>query len=276
MNADHLARLDIMGNARVYIIAPNAERLPKVSGMFHPEMKEWIGMTEDRHILVVDDDVELRELVMRYLGQNGFHMTGVGDAHAMRHHLAAQQVDLILLDIMLPGEDGLSLARGLREHGGPPVIMLSARSEPVDRIVGLEVGADDYLAKPFDHRELLARVRAVLRRAQMPTQAGRLFRFGPCVLDRETRRLIRNGEHLPLSGAEYALLMAFVDHPDKILSRDRLVELLRGYDRSPFDRMVDVRVTRLRRRIEPDLAHPVYIRTVRGEGYLFTPSGQSV
>ncbi len=232
-------------------------------------------MMEERHILVVDDDIELRELVMRYLGQNGFQTAGVGDGQAMQAYLSSRPVDLILLDIMLPGEDGLSLARGLREHGGPPVIMLSARGESVDRIVGLEVGADDYLAKPFDHRELLARVRAVLRRAQIPAQAGRLFRFGPCVLDRETRHLTRNGETLPLSGAEYALLLAFVDHPDQILSRDRLVDLLRGYDRSPFDRMVDVRVTRLRRRIEPDQARPVYIRTVRGEGYLFTPSGRA-
>lgn len=232
-------------------------------------------MTEEQHILVVDDDAGLRELVMRYLGQNGFIMAGVGDAHGMRRHLTDQPVDLILLDIMLPGEDGLSVARGLREHGGPPVIMLSARGDAVDRIVGLEVGADDYLSKPFDHRELLARVRAVLRRAQTPPQSGRLFRFGPCVLDRETRRLSRNGETIPLLGAEYSLLTAFVDHPDQVLSRDRLVDLLRGYDRSPFDRMVDVRVTRLRRRIEPDPAHPVYIRTVRGEGYLFTPSGQA-
>lgn len=227
-------------------------------------------MTENLNILIVDDDVALRELVMRYLGQNGFQMSGVGDAVAMRQYLAEHSVDLILLDIMLPGEDGLSVARGLRGLGGPPVIMLSARGDAVDRIVGLEVGADDYLAKPFDHRELLARVRAVLRRTPIP-QNGRLFRFGPWVLDRETHRLSHNGEVVPLSGAEYALLKAFVDHPEQILSRDQLVDLLRGYDRSPFDRMVDVRVTRLRRRIEPDPTRPVYIRTIRGEGYQFTP-----
>ena len=132
-------------------------------------------MTDARqHILVVDDDAGLRELVVRYLVGNGYHATGAGDAVAMRQHLERHPVDLILLDIMLPGEDGLTIARRLREHGGPPVIMLSARSEPVDRIVGLEVGADDYLPKPFDHRELLARVRAVLRRVQTPAQSGRL------------------------------------------------------------------------------------------------------
>lgn len=233
-------------------------------------------MTEHRHILVVDDDTVLRDLVMRYLGQNGYQTVGAGDGQAMRQHLSSQPVDLVLLDIMLPGEDGLSLARGLREHGGPPVIMLSARGEAVDRIVGLEVGADDYLAKPFDHRELLARVRAVLRRSQAAPRAGRLFRFGPYVLDRDKRHLNRNGEAVDLSGAEYALLVTFADHPEQILSRDRLVDLLRGYDRSPFDRMVDVRVTRLRRHIEVDPTHPVYIRTVRGEGYLFTPSGQEL
>ena len=241
--------------------------------VFHIEMKGPLGMEKEKNILVVDDDIGLRELVMRYLGQNGFCMAGAGDAQEMRRHLGAHPVDLILLDIMLPGEDGLSLARWVRARGGPPVIMLSARGDAVDRIVGLEVGADDYLSKPFDHRELLARVRAVLRRAQTLPQTGKLFRFGPCILDRETHRLSRNGEVIPLSGAEYSLLTAFVDHPDRILSRDYLVDLLRGYDRDPFDRMVDVRVTRLRRRIEADPARPVYIRTVRGEGYLFTPNG---
>jgi DNA-binding response OmpR family regulator len=231
-------------------------------------------MTDDRpHILVVDDDVHLRELILRYLRQNGFAAEGVADGGAMHGHLAAHPVDLILLDLMLPGEDGLVLARALREHGGPPVIILSARSEVVDRIVGLEVGADDYLAKPFDHRELLARIRAVLRRAQVPDKPDQLVRFGACVLDRKMRRLTRNGALVALSGAEYSLLKVFSEHPGQILSRDRLVDLLRGYERAPFDRMVDVRVTRLRRKIEPDPAHPVFIRTVREEGYQFTPRG---
>ncbi|NWG31175.1 MAG: response regulator [Rhodocyclaceae bacterium] len=224
-------------------------------------------------ILVVDDDEGLRDLLVRYLNDNGYAATGVGDGMAMRSHLLTHPVDLILLDVMLPGEDGLSLARGLSGAGAPAIIMLSARGEEVDRIVGLEVGADDYLPKPFSHRELLARIAAVLRRRQPVVETGRIRRFGPFVVDVEARRLTRNGEEIGLSGAEYALLRVLLDHPDRVLSRDALVELLKGYERAPFDRMVDVRVTRLRRKIEQDPAHPVYLRTVWGEGYLFSPRG---
>jgi DNA-binding winged helix-turn-helix (wHTH) protein len=151
--------------------------------------------------------------------------------------------------------------------------MLSARGEEVDRIVGLEVGADDYLPKPFSHRELLARVAAVLRRRQPAAASGRIRRFGPFEVDLEAHRLTRNGEEVDLSGAEFALLKVLIENPDRVLGRDALVELLKGYERAPFDRMVDVRVTRLRRKIEPDPAHPVYLRTVWGEGYLFSPGG---
>jgi len=234
-------------------------------------------MTAERSkVLVVDDDEGLRDLLVRYLGDNGYAATGVGDGAAMKVHLMTHAVDLILLDVMLPGEDGLTLARGLNATQGgntPAIIMLSARGEEVDRIVGLEVGADDYLPKPFSHRELLARVAAVLRRRQPPLESGRVRRFGAFVVDTETRRLSRNGEEIPLSGAEFALLKTLLDNPDRVLSRDALVELLKGYDRAPFDRMVDVRVTRLRRKIEADPTHPVFLRTVWGEGYLFSPRG---
>jgi DNA-binding response OmpR family regulator len=231
-------------------------------------------MAESRsRILVVDDDEGLRELLVRYLSDNGHEAAGVADGRAMKQHLAAHPVDLILLDVMLPGEDGLSLARDLGTHGGPPIIMLSARGEEVDRIVGLEVGADDYLPKPFSHRELLARVAAVLRRRQPAAASGRIRRFGPFEVDLEAHRLTRNGEEVDVSGAEFALLKVLIENPDRVLSRDALVELLKGYDRAPFDRMVDVRVTRLRRKIEPDPAHPIYLRTVWGEGYLFSPGG---
>ena len=222
-------------------------------------------------ILVVDDDEGLRELLVRYLSDNGYQACAVGDGAAMRRHLATHPVDLLLLDVMLPGEDGLSIARSLSAQGAPPIIMLSARGEEVDRIVGLEVGADDYLPKPFSHRELLARVAAVLRRRHTPAAPGRLRHFGPYEVDLETRRLTRNGEEIELSGAEFKLLAVLLDHPDRVLSRDALIDLLKGQERAPFDRMVDVRVTRLRRRIEPDPAHPVYLRTVWGEGYLFSP-----
>ncbi|MDT3736460.1 MAG: response regulator [Denitratisoma sp.] len=224
-------------------------------------------------ILVVDDDEGLRELLVRYLSDNGYEAAGVGDGQAMKRHLSSHPVDLLLLDVMLPGEDGLTLARDLGTHGGPPIIMLSARGEEVDRIVGLEVGADDYLPKPFSHRELLARVAAVLRRRQPVAAAGRLRRFGPFEVDLEAHRLTRNGEEVDVSGAEFALLKVLIENPDRVLSRDALVELLKGYERAPFDRMVDVRVTRLRRKIEPDPAHPVYLRTIWGEGYLFSPGG---
>ena len=232
-------------------------------------------MTHARsHLLVVDDDEALRELLVRYLADNGYAVVGVADGEAMKRHLACQAVDLVLLDVMLPGEDGLSLARTLSAQGGPAIIMLSARGQEVDRIVGLEVGADDYLPKPFSHRELLARVAAVLRRHQPPADSrGRLRRFGPYTADLESHRLTRNGEEVALSGAEFALLKVLLDHPDRVLSRDTLVDLLKGYERAPFDRMVDVRVTRLRRKIEADPARPVYLRTVWGEGYLFSPRG---
>ena len=234
-------------------------------------------MTAERsRVLVVDDDEGLRELLVRYLGDNGYAATGVGDGMAMQAHLLTHPVDLILLDVMLPGKDGLALARDLnavQNGSAPAIIMLSARGEEVDRIVGLEVGADDYLPKPFSHRELLARIAAVLRRRQPAPETGRIRRFGPYVVDIEAHRLTRNGEEVSLSGAEFALLRILLDHPDRVLSRDALVELLKGYERAPFDRMVDVRVTRLRRKIENDPAHPVYLRTVWGEGYLFAPRG---
>lgn len=231
-------------------------------------------MTGSRsRILVVDDDEGLRELLVRYLSDNGYEAAAVGEGGAMRRHLATQPVDLILLDVMLPGEDGLSLARALSAEGSPAIIMLSARGEEVDRIVGLEVGADDYLPKPFSHRELLARVAAVLRRRRTPVAPGRFRHFGPFEVDVEARRLTRNGADVELSGAEFSLLKVLSENPDRVLSRDALVELLKGYERAPFDRMVDVRVTRLRRKIEADPAHPVYLRTIWGEGYLFAPAG---
>jgi two-component system, OmpR family, phosphate regulon response regulator OmpR len=224
---------------------------------------------------VVDDDEGLRDLLVRYLSDNGYAAAGVGDGKAMKRHLASQPVDLLLLDVMLPGEDGLSLARALGSApDAPAIIMLSARGLEVDRIVGLEVGADDYLPKPFSHRELLARVAAVLRRRKRTAEPrGRLRRFGPFTVDLDAHRLTRNGDEVALSGAEFALLEVLLEHPDRVLSRDRLVELLEGHERGSFDRMVDVRVTRLRRKIEVDPARPVFLRTVWGIGYLFAPRG---
>ncbi len=231
------------------------------------------------HILVVDDDPDLLELLRSYLGSNGFSVAVAADGVAMRAELAARAPDAIVLDLMLPGEDGLSLTRALRANSQVPILMLSARGEELDRVIGLEVGADDYLAKPFGPRELLARLRALLRRGQgaagTPTAEPTLARFGPYNLDTLGHRLFKDGVELSLTSAEYDLLAALVAHPNRVLSRDTLVDMLRGYDRDPFDRSIDNRVTRLRRKIEADPAAPTYIRTVRGEGYLFNPKGSA-
>lgn len=243
-------------------------------------------------VLIVDDDPALRALLEEYLSANGFRVAAVGDGPALRSALAHGLPDAIVLDLMLPGEDGLALTRHVRTLSNLPILMLSARGEEMDRVIGLEVGADDYLAKPFGPRELLARLRALLRRGQgvgagsgsaTPganwADPGAPANFGPAdrlfALDTAGRRLLRGGAEIHLTGAEFDLLAAFVARPNRVLSRDVLIDLLKGYDRDPFDRSIDIRVTRLRRKIEDDPAAPAYIRTVRGEGYLFNPRGGS-
>lgn len=232
-------------------------------------------LSPSEHLLVVDDDPQLRELLARYLGEQGFRVSAVADARGMDALLAREQPDLIILDLMLPGEDGLSIARRLRANNHIPIIMLSARGEEVDRIVGLEVGADDYLPKPFNPRELLARIRAVLRRPNQQHDASKdlVHRFGQFELNIERRSLKRAGTEQNLTAGEFALLRVLVEHPNQVLSRDRLIDLLKGYDRSPFDRSIDIRVTRLRRKIEVNPGSPQFLRTVWGEGYMFTPEG---
>jgi two-component system phosphate regulon response regulator OmpR len=226
-------------------------------------------------ILVVDDDPELRRLLCDYLTDVGFAVDLAGDGEQMRRAMARATPDAIVMDLMLPGSDGLALTREVRGASSVPILMLSARGEEIDRVVGLEVGADDYLAKPFSPRELLARLRALLRRSQAPSTAQRTDGpvFGPYRLDLDARRLLKDGAEVALSGAEFDLLKVLVERPGRVLSRDVLLDLLKGYERDPFDRTVDIRVARLRRRIEPDPASPVFIRTVRGEGYLFNPRG---
>jgi DNA-binding response OmpR family regulator len=235
-------------------------------------------MNASETILIVDDDQGLRDLLQRYLREEGYQAAAVSDGRALDEYLVANTPDLIILDLMLPGEDGLAIARRLRARHDWPVIMLSARGEEVDRIVGLEVGADDYLPKPFNPRELLARIRAVLRRRVRQEPAAedhrRTVAFGPFRLDLDGYVLTRDGEEVALTAGDMALLRIFAEHANSVLSRDKLLDLLKGYERSPFDRSVDVRVTRLRRKIEEDPALPRYIRTVWGVGYVFTPSGQ--
>ena len=232
---------------------------------------------ETADLLVVDDDAELRELIQAYFEQQGFDVACVESGEAMDAYLVDHQVDLLILDLMLPGEHGLSIAQRLKKHMSLPIIIVSAQGDDVDRIVGLEVGADDYLAKPFNPRELLARVRAVLRRtnqlAQGDDSAPSKIEFGAFALDLASHRLTKGAETVPLTSGEFDLLSILVTHPNKVLDRDRILDLLTGAERSPFDRSIDVRVTRLRAKIEPDPANPVFIKTVWGKGYMFCPSG---
>ena len=229
-------------------------------------------------ILIVDDEPELRRLLNRYLAAEGYRVAEAENGVAMQRYLDDHDVDLVILDLMMPGEDGLTLARRLRNRGDQPIIILSARGDDVDRIVGLEVGADDYLAKPFNPRELLARIRAVLRRTHAGDggEAGEqasTVRFGSWELNLASHRLTRDGEEVALTSGEFELLKIFVRHPDRVLTRDQLLTMTKGYEHTPYDRSIDVRVNRLRRKIEEDPSAPRLIRTIWGSGYCFSPDG---
>jgi DNA-binding response OmpR family regulator len=246
-----------------------------------------MAVNDNPNVLIVDDDAGIRDLLADYLTKQGMHVSTARDGKEMDERLALAHPDLIVMDLMLPGEDGLSLTRRVKATRDVPVIMLSARGEDIDRIVGLEVGADDYLPKPFNPRELLARIRAVLRRGGSGNHAGShagnhdqaandIARFGPFALDLSAQALSRDGAEIPLSQAEFTLLKLFIERPHRALSRDQIMDSLKGYERDPFDRSIDVRVTRLRKKLEDDPANPVYIRTVWGQGYLFSPKGKAV
>ena len=225
------------------------------------------------HILIVDDDREIRDLTGRYLRKHGFRVDSAADAKQMDRRLRDGRFDLIVLDLMLPGEDGLSICRRLRAATRIPIVMLTAVAEDTDRIIGLEIGADDYLTKPFNPRELLARIRAVLRRAEgvLPDPEGGALVFAGWRLD-PARRELRDpdGVLVELTAGGFDLLAAFVERPRRVLSRDRLLDLTRGRDAQPFDRSIDVQVSRLRRKIEADPKKPEVIKTVRSGGYIFT------
>ncbi len=235
-------------------------------------------MDQPDHILVVDDDFDIRELLAEYLEKNGFKVSAAADGRQMRATLAAKHIDLIVLDLMLSGEDGLALCRDLRaqESRTVPILMLTARSEETDRILGLEMGADDYLTKPFASRELLARIRAVLRRTRMlppnlrQAESSPLLAFDSWQLDTTTRCLLdASGTMVSLSGAEYRLLRVFLDHPQRVLSRDQLLNLTQGREAELFDRSIDLLVSRLRQRLRDDARESRIIKTVRSEGYVF-------
>lgn len=234
-------------------------------------------MEQSPHILYVEDDAEIRTLVANLLRESGFRASVARDGREMDRILEASRIDLLILDIMLPKEDGLSLCRRVRAASSLPIIMLTARGSDVERVVGLEIGADDYLAKPFSTHELLARIRAVLRRAQLVTRSPREGRhsvllFAGWKLDLGSRRLhAADGTRVALTGGEYELLVAFCEHPNRVLTRDQLLDLTRGRALTPFDRSIDVQVSRLRRKIEADPKDPTLIQTVRAGGYVFTP-----
>ena len=236
-----------------------------------------LSMDTTAQILVVDDDREIRSLLAEYLDANGLRTFTANNGSEMRRVLEEARVDLIVLDLTLPGEDGLTLCRNLRAHPthfGIPVIMLTARGEPLDRILGLEMGADDYLSKPFEPRELFARIRSVLRRTQalppnMATPDAQQIQFAGLTLDLIARHLVnRNGVVVALSGAEYRILKVFLDHPNRILNRDQLLELTQGREADPFDRSVDIQISRLRQKLGDDARTPSIIKTVRNEGYV--------
>ncbi|MEN9775214.1 MAG: DNA-binding response regulator [Pseudomonadota bacterium] len=235
----------------------------------------------NRKLLIVDDDPKLRELLRRYLGENQFEVALAPDGPSMQRLLQREQYDMIILDLMLPGDDGLTLLRRLREHHDrTPVLMLTAKGDEIDRIIGLEVGADDYLAKPFNPRELLARIHAVLRRSPAapapgaPGSPGEDLSFGPFLLKLGTRQLLRDGQAVPLTSSEFSVLKVLAQHARTPLSRDKLMTLARGREYGAFDRSLDVQVSRLRRIIEEDPAQPRYLQTVWGVGYVFIPDEQ--
>lgn len=233
-------------------------------------------------ILIVDDDPRLRDLLRRYLGENGFNVLVSENGEAMKRLWVREHFDVLILDLMMPGEDGLAILKRLRaEKVMTPVIMLTARGEDVDRILGLELGADDYLGKPFNPRELLARIHAVLRRRPRqdapgaPSMENEVVKFGDFELDLGTRVLKKNGEIVPLTTGEFAVLKAFARHPRQPLSRDKLMEMARGREYEAFDRSLDVQVSRLRKLLEPDPSKPRYLQTVWGLGYVFIPDGHA-
>ena len=237
-------------------------------------------MERQAQVLVVDDEPEIRDMLQEYLTLRGFQVFTAEGGEALRRIVEAEQIDLVLLDISMPGEDGLSLARFLRDNTSIGIIMLTAAGEVVDRVIGLEIGADDYLAKPVDLRELLARVKAVLRRlhgraaaenGDAPRQPNEVA-FGDCRLNLDSHKLFDpEGQEIPLTSMEYDLLKAFAEHPNRVLSRDQLLDMAHNRGWEPFDRSIDIRIVRIRRKIEEDPAKPQVIKTVRGAGYIFAP-----
>jgi len=239
-------------------------------------------MQKQDHLLIVDDDAEIRRLLQEYFEKNGFRVTAAADGRAMRASMKVARPDIVVLDLMLPGEDGLALCRDLRSHSNIPIIMLTARGEETDRIVGLEMGADDYVPKPFHPRELLARVKSILRRARsvpdnLQSERIKAFRFAGWTLDVATRTLTApDGVVVDLSGTEFRLLRTLLEYPNRTLTRDQLIDLMLAREAGPFDRAIDVQVSRLRHRLRDNGKEPTLVKTVRGQGYVLAAAVEAI
>ena len=258
----------------------------KADSIPRPEHRKARSMDTREHIVVCDDEPDIRDTVAEYLTRQGYDVTQAVDGEELRRIQSDKHIDAVVLDITMPGEDGLSIARSLRADSDVAIVMLTGNAEVVDRIIGLEMGADDYLAKPVDLRELLARLKAVLRRASRPagsataqgpvadTNSQSFAKFGECRLDLDAHKLFDgSGEEIAITAMEYALLKVFAEHPNRVLNRDQLLELAHDRSWDPFDRSIDIRISRLRKKIEADPSKPQIIRTVRGIGYRFSPDG---
>jgi DNA-binding response OmpR family regulator len=240
-------------------------------------------VSDNPHILVVDDDPDVREMVREYLLANDYVVSTAEDGKAMKAVLAERPVHIVVLDLKMPGEDGFSLTRYLRDQGPVGIIMLTGSGEVVDRVVGLELGADDYLTKPFDPRELLARIRSLVRRLssgetaadEPPATMGHEVVMGLCILNLDSKRLYtRDGEDVAMTSMEFDLLKSFAERPNRVLSRDQLLDMAHNRDMEAFDRSIDIRIMRLRRKVEPDPSKPEVLKTIRGLGYMFVPAGK--
>ena len=277
---DDNARDDLSGSAEDAALRylPNSSSRPP-SRMQPPSSAPTLAP----HVLALDDDPQVRRLLADYLAENDLRVTTVATGRELAAVMARETIDLLLLDLRLAGEDGMQIARKLREHSAMPILMLSGRTDEADRVMGLELGADDYLTKPFSLRELLARIRALLRRAQAQASVAdeiarvRAYRFGPWELNIGLRRLRhREGRQVELTNGEFSLLVAFLSTPQRVLTRDQLLDLSRLHNAEVYDRSIDVQILRLRRKIESDPAHPAFVTTQRGAGYVFAAEVEAV
>lgn len=275
--------------AKIVTIVSVGNRIRNSRGLWYETIVARSGIAEtmpqmstQQHIAVVDDEEQIRAVVGEYLELHGFRVSLADGGESLRKIMAGRDpIDLVILDLNMPGEDGLTIARRLREHSSVGIVILTAAGQTIDRVVGLEIGADDYITKPFDLRELLARVKSVLRRVAAPPAAApemrdtAAIRFGHLILDTESHTLVdSDGKEIPLTSMEYDLLRAFANAPNRVLNREQLLDMAHDRNTDPFDRSIDVRIARIRRKIEKDPSKPQVIKTIRGAGYKFLPDAE--